>query len=735
MADATRRTRNVVFSWTEGADWYDFELDGEPFHVNNIITSDSAASTKFLIYGTRDYDSVLYHLDFSSILPRTCSGYWAPDAQSSDYETWIPSAGLISGESCLLGRITSYVRRKPHAKCFNGEKFERPVFKNNCPCTFEDYHCALGFARTLGESECRPVDVDAVLTLTAGWPSGSPSLGWYLLVLTPEEMECTSSGAYFADAYRRVPGDTCEGGFVPPKAQVPCPSFSPLSRAALIASGLIVVIILLLIGMNRAAAGLEGNGGFETLRYVKYATLTRAGRETEDYTSENEGELGDAPSLDQYCANVGRSKKGDDNVVHHNIASDSEESLDFDFDDDADALRLHGDHQLRQFNFIYPMKSPAHVMALEVKYFEGLMNERGRRGDLPEIFGHFCAGLTKTQWALAGPEGELLLNPPPSYIFVMNEDLCGVYPTPTGVYIRKPLERGEEVMVLQPGFQGTKAVYYYHNNKSQLFVLCEDNRKLIIYDLRASPERPGVTSEVLGLPGLATCYSRKMDMVSNDDYIFILIATGHLFYINRRDIRDSVQAYRGWLAHDSQDGCGHLLLDPRRPWALRVFTVAFDVICVVDLALSQHPHRSGHPKFRETKTRQVPFATSSSKRDVVTVVPIEPGLCSIVLRRADCRSKRAGAHLQLANEVFRLRGMLIPLTGNYREAYHMQILSGPADAVYVMRRDTSFSVQTFFNHDEDDEEKSVVSESVMSDISPDEPKRLTIYRYYTSHAW
>ncbi|KAF4708650.1 Sorl1p [Perkinsus olseni] len=274
MADATRRTRNVVFSWTEGADWYDFELDGEPFHVNNIITSDSAASTKFLIYGTRDYDSVLYHLDFSSILPRTCSGYWAPDAQSSDYETWIPSAGLISGESCLLGRITSYVRRKPHAKCFNGEKFERPVFKNNCPCTFEDYHCALGFARTLGESECRPVDVDA---------------GWYLLVLTPEEMECTSSGAYFADAYRRVPGDTCEGGFVPPKAQVPCPSFSPLSRAALIASGLIVVIILLLIGMNRAAAGLEGNGGFEILRYVKYATLTRAGRETEDYTSENEG--------------------------------------------------------------------------------------------------------------------------------------------------------------------------------------------------------------------------------------------------------------------------------------------------------------------------------------------------------------------------------------------------------------------------------------------------------------
>ncbi|KAF4675408.1 hypothetical protein FOL46_001702 [Perkinsus olseni] len=379
---------------------------------------------------------------------------------------------------------------------------------------------------------------------------------------------------------------------------------------------------------------------------------------------------------------------------------------------------------------ILSMESPAHVMALEVEYFQGLMNERGRRGDLPEIFGHFCAGLAKRQRALAGPEGELLLNPPPSYIFVMNEDLCGVYPTPTGVYIRKPLERGEEVMVLQPGFQGTKAVYYYNNNKSQLFVLCEDNRKLIIYDLSASPEQPGVTSEVFGLPGLATCYSRKMDMVSNDDYIFILIATGHLFYINRRDIRDTVQAYRGWIADKSQDGCGHLLLDPQRPWALRVFTVAFDAICVDELDLSPHTYRSGHPKFRESKTREVPFGTSSRAREVVTVVPIDPGLCSIVLRKGNGRSKQVGAHLELADKHFSERSIPIPLTGNYKEAYHMQILSGPADAVYVMRRDTSFALQPSVNHDED-EEKSVVSESVISDISPDEPMRLTVYRYYT----
>ncbi|KAF4663921.1 Sorl1p [Perkinsus chesapeaki] len=306
--------------------WFNLETGAEPFHVDNILTSDTAASVKFLVYGTRDYESVVHFLDFSSVLPRTCSGYWAPDAQSSDYETWTPSAGKISGDSCLLGRITNYVRRKSQAKCFNGEKFERPIFKNNCPCTFEDYHCALGFARILGESECKPVDADAVLT--------------------PEEMKCTSSGVYFADAYRKVPGDTCEGGFVPPQAQVPCPSFSPLSKGALLVVGLIVLVVVVLGAMTLASGG-EGNGGFETLRYVKYATLGRAGKEAQGYMSDNEAELADAPPLDEYCANVGRSKKGDGQVVHHNIGSDSEESLDFDFDNDVEVMGRAQDHQVR----------------------------------------------------------------------------------------------------------------------------------------------------------------------------------------------------------------------------------------------------------------------------------------------------------------------------------------------------------------------------------------------------
>ncbi|KAF4702228.1 hypothetical protein FOZ63_032142 [Perkinsus olseni] len=361
-------------------------------------------------------------------------------------------------------------------------------------------------------------------------------------------------------------------------------------------------------------------------------------------------------------------------------------------------------------------------MALEVKLFEDLVKARDRGGDLKDVLGEFCARLTMTRWKLEAPDGELLLNPPPSYISVMNEGLCGVYPTPTGVYIRKPLERGEEVMVLQPGFQGTKAVYYYHNSKSQLFVLCEDNRKLIIYDLSASPERPGVTSEILGLPGLATCYSRKMDMVSNDDYIFILIATGHLFYINHRDIRDTVQAYLGWATDGTTGRCRHLLLDPRRPWAVRVITVANYEFFVIDLVLQQ--------------SLKIRNPIGGYDEPLVTVIPIEPGLCGVVTRQNHGVSKKRAA-IHLVNGSFRQLGRRVKLTDNYKEAYHMQILNGPADAAYVLRRDTTFAVDTYPYLSEDDGELKrtrdgrcpYASDSVISDVCPDDPKRLTTYRY------
>ncbi|KAF4668158.1 Sorl1p [Perkinsus chesapeaki] len=300
MADDIQKTRQVVFSWNEGHSWYDFDVSEHPMAVDNIVTEPTSTSTKFLMYGTRSDAGVLYHIDFDTLGQPQCQGAWAADSAGSDYETWIPSDGRTSGDACLLGRVISYVRRKKDSECFNGEKFERPVIRHNCPCTIEDYDCELGFARKIGSTDCKPVDVDAVLT--------------------PAEMVCTSSGIFFADAYRKVVGDTCEGGWRPQKERVPCPSHSPFSRGA-VATLLFIAFIVAVIGGGTYLSGSDrwkstiGNYGFETLEYVKYSTIGRSAqlavRATEDGDPDD---FDDAPQLEHYSSRVGHNKKSDDNA-------------------------------------------------------------------------------------------------------------------------------------------------------------------------------------------------------------------------------------------------------------------------------------------------------------------------------------------------------------------------------------------------------------------------------------
>ena len=262
MADDLSRTKQVVFSWNEGKSWFDFDVGSLGFEVDNIITEPNAVSTKFVLYGTRAEAGVLYHLDFSSLQQPPCKGIWAADSFSSDYETWTPTDGSRTGERCLLGKQVTYTRRKQESECFNGELIEKPVHKKTCECAMDDYMCELGFARGVGESECKPSDLDNV----------------YL----PEEIQCTSSGWFMADAYRKVLGNVCVGGFQPGKVQVPCPPTSPFSRGAVLVLVLVVLVVgalalLTYAGDNeRVRKFLEKFGvNVESVRSVRYSTLTK----------------------------------------------------------------------------------------------------------------------------------------------------------------------------------------------------------------------------------------------------------------------------------------------------------------------------------------------------------------------------------------------------------------------------------------------------------------------------
>jgi len=263
MADDIKKTKQVIFSWNEGQSWYDFQLSDTPIEVDNIVTEPNATSTKFLLYGTRGDSGVLYYLDFDALGQPLCKGVWAADSVSSDYETWTPTDGR-SADKCILGRQISYTRRKATSECFNGEKFERPVTRKNCACTEENFDCEMGFARKIGGTECKLVDDQ-----TGG--------------AVPEK--CTTSDFYYVDAYRKVVGDTCQGGWTAAMVPVPCPAGSKFSRGAVSVLFVIFMVAIVMasvtyLSRSEKFKGWFANYGFESFNSVKYAHIGKNAPET-----------------------------------------------------------------------------------------------------------------------------------------------------------------------------------------------------------------------------------------------------------------------------------------------------------------------------------------------------------------------------------------------------------------------------------------------------------------------
>ncbi|PFH32063.1 putative sortilin [Besnoitia besnoiti] len=275
MADDTKKTNQVVFSWNEGQSWYDFELGSAPLFVDNIVIEPNASSVEFLLYGKREGDTagVLFHLDFGALNQQQCKGIWAADSVSSDYETWSPSDGRSGGERCILGKHVTYTRRKQTSECFNGRDFDRPKVSKVCACTMEDYECEFGFTRAIGSSQCVPTDAAAAAAVTAAGLSQFADDADAAAAAA-----CTSSSFFYTSAYRKVPGDVCEGGWVPEKVAVPCPAHSPVSKGGKTVLLLLFAIVVVMVLINYLAKTGKlkkffRNAGFDTFANVSYGLV------------------------------------------------------------------------------------------------------------------------------------------------------------------------------------------------------------------------------------------------------------------------------------------------------------------------------------------------------------------------------------------------------------------------------------------------------------------------------
>ncbi|XDV32386.1 hypothetical protein PO909_003231 [Leuciscus waleckii] len=196
-------TRKLKFSTNEGETWKEFQFSEQDVYVYQLLTEPGEKSTIFTVFGSyadQKHSWLIVQVNASDVLGVPCS--------EGDYKRWSPSDER--GNGCLLGREMVYKRRSPHATCFNGEDFDRPVTLSNCSCTRQDYECDYGFK----------LSEDLSLEVCVPDPEFSGNL-------YAPPVPCPVGTTYpRSKGYRKVSGDSCSGGDVEARLDgemLPCP--------------------------------------------------------------------------------------------------------------------------------------------------------------------------------------------------------------------------------------------------------------------------------------------------------------------------------------------------------------------------------------------------------------------------------------------------------------------------------------------------------------------------------
>ncbi|XP_035241564.1 sortilin-related receptor-like [Anguilla anguilla] len=196
-------TTQLKFSTNEGETWTPFQFSSREVYVYQLLTEPGEKSTIFTVFGSyadQRHSWLILQINASDVLGVPCA--------EGDYKRWSPSDER--GSACLLGREMVFKRRSPHATCFNGEDFDRPVTATNCSCTRQDYECDYGFK----------LSEDLSLEVCVPDPEFSGSL-------YAPPVPCPVGTTYRrSKGYRKVSGDSCSGGDVEARLDgemLPCP--------------------------------------------------------------------------------------------------------------------------------------------------------------------------------------------------------------------------------------------------------------------------------------------------------------------------------------------------------------------------------------------------------------------------------------------------------------------------------------------------------------------------------
>eukprot|EP00826_Nyctotherus_ovalis_P055705 TRINITY_DN7426_c0_g1_i11.p1 TRINITY_DN7426_c0_g1~~TRINITY_DN7426_c0_g1_i11.p1 ORF type:complete len:806 (-),score=246.22 TRINITY_DN7426_c0_g1_i11:25-2442(-) len=260
----TKHYASLLYSWNVGKSWNKLRISSTNSTLYDIFTDPNSIIQTFLVQVLEiDYilktlkKTSLYTLNFGNFHARQCVGETNPGAADSDFELWTPYGG--KGRDCLLGRRIAYTRRKQDSECYNGRDVEFPVTIENCECTEADYECDFGFYRK---------ELD----------SSSPCIGYKEINYTAPE-DCPP-GTYYEVSlgYRKITGDTCQGGVSHEPRRIPCPA----SRTTMSGSGLMILLLLGGIVVVILTVGYIYRNFDEVKRRLKVGGAKKGGNEFRD---------------------------------------------------------------------------------------------------------------------------------------------------------------------------------------------------------------------------------------------------------------------------------------------------------------------------------------------------------------------------------------------------------------------------------------------------------------------
>ncbi|XP_062914273.1 sortilin-like [Mobula hypostoma] len=188
----------IKYSTDEGQCWKHYTFTNETFMFVGLVSEPGTKSTNVSLWGYKResiYKTtwISITIDFEELLTRDC--------EEKDYVRWLAHSTAVSTETdgCILGYKETFQRLAKASVCRNGRDYIVSKEQNFCPCTKDDYMCDFGYFREGSSDECKE----------------QPDLKNHVLefCLQGKEELLKTQG------YRKVPGDKCEGGFMPNRSE------------------------------------------------------------------------------------------------------------------------------------------------------------------------------------------------------------------------------------------------------------------------------------------------------------------------------------------------------------------------------------------------------------------------------------------------------------------------------------------------------------------------------------